>query len=165
MAFTVSINSDATELTISHPKLNDAYPLTLVLTREYGCTSTVLSISTAGVVISNNSFVINLLKFYGSGTTKTRIDDGVYKFTLAFSYPNDTFPEQSDALSATCCFVVDYLLKCIILNNNTPEVLNKYQAMFFATDCDDCDCTNLCTIYNDLLQTPTITNATDCGCD
>ena len=50
MAFTVSINSNATELTISHPKLNDAYPLTLVLTREYGCTSTVLSISTVGLL-------------------------------------------------------------------------------------------------------------------
>ena len=94
-----------------------------------------------------------MLKFYGSGTTKTRIDDGVYKFTLAFSYPNELFPEQSDALSATCCFVVDYLLKCIILNNNTPEVLNKYQAMFSQQTVMIVIGTNLCTIYNDLLQT------------
>lgn len=165
MAFTVSINSDATELTISHPLLDVAYPLTLVLMAEYSCTSTVLSISTAGVVISNNSFVINLLKFYGSDTLKARIDDGVYKFTLTFSYPDDLIPEQDNSVSTTCCFVVDYLLKCIVLNNNTPEVLDKYRSMFFATDCDDCDCTNLCTIYNDLLQTPTITNATDCGCN
>ena len=72
MGLTVTINADATELTFSHPLLNDAYPLTLVLTREYGCTSTVLSISTAGVTITNNSFVINLLKFY--------------PFKLAFKY-------------------------------------------------------------------------------
>jgi len=164
MAFTVTINSEATELTVSHPLLSVAYPLTLVLTREYGCNSTVLSISTSGVTISNNSFVINLLKFYGSGTTKTRIDDGVYKFTLAFSYPDEIVPEQDNAVAATCCFVVDYLLKCIILKNNTPEVLNKYKTMFFASDCDECNCTHLCTIYNDLLQIPT-TNATDCGCN
>jgi len=164
MAFTVTINEDATELLVSHPLLDVAHPLTLVLTREYGCTSTVLSISTAGVTISDNSFVINLLKFYGLSTTKTRIDDGVYKFTLAFSYPDEIIPEQDNGITATYCMVVDYLLKCIILKNNTPEVLDKYKAMFFSTDCDECACTHLCTIYNDLLQIPT-TNATDCGCN
>lgn len=165
MGLTVTINADATELTFSHPLLNDAYPLTLVLTREYGCTSTVLSISTAGVTITNNSFVINLLKFYGSGHSKTRIDDGVYKFVLTFAYPNGVFPGQTDSVSTSCCFVVDYLLKCIILNNNTPEVLNKYKAMFFSTDCDECNCTHLCTIYNDLLQMPTTNVTTNCECN
>ena len=164
MAFTVTINEDATELLVSHPLLDVAHPLTLVLTREYGCTSTVLSISTAGVTISNNSFVINLLKFYGLSTTKTRIDDGVYKFTLGFTYPDDLSPGKDNAISATYCMVVDYILKCVILKNNTPEVLDKYKAMFFSTDCDECACTHLCTIYNDLLQIPT-TNATDCGCN
>ena len=130
MAFTVSINSNATELTISHPKLNDAYPLTLVLTREYGCTSTVLSISTVGLLFQITLCYKLVKVLWIKVQQKRELMMVCINFTLAFSYPNELFPEQSDALSATCCFVVDYLLKCIILNNNTPEVLNKYQAMF-----------------------------------
>lgn len=161
---TVTINSDATELTFSHPRLGVAYPLTLVLTRKYGCNSTVLSINTAGITITGNSFVINPVRLYGNSTTKTKVDDGVYNFTLTFSYPDDTIPLQDNGVSTSSCFVVDYLLKCKMLTNNTPELLDKYKAMFYADDCDDCNCTHLCTIYNDLIEIPT-DGTTDCGCN
>ena len=160
----VTINSSATELTFSHELLDTAYSLSLVLTREFNCDSVVLPISTAGASITNSSFVIDLVKFYGSGTLKTAFDDGVYKFTLIFNYPNPENVLEDISVTTTACFVVDYLLKCIMLNNNTPELLNKYRAMFFANDCDDCDCTHLCTIYNDLIL-PTTNGTTDCGCN
>lgn len=160
---TVTINSDATELTFSHPRLGVAYPLTLLLTRKYGCNSTVLSVSTAAITITDNSFVINPVRLYGNSTTKTKVDDGVYNFTLTFSYPDDNIPSQDNGVSTSSCFVVDYLLKCKMLTNNTPELLDKYKAMFYANDCDDCNCTHLCTIYNDLIEIPT-NGTTECGC-
>lgn len=162
MGLSVTINSDATELRFTHELLDVADPLTVVLTRKYGCISTVLSIDTAGISITDNTFVIDLLKFYGTGTTKTKFDDGVYNFTLRFTYPDAEVLGQENGVESLTCFVVDYNLKCTILNNNTPELLNKYKALFF-NDCDDCECSHLCTIYNDLIELPT-NGTTDCGC-
>ena len=159
----VTINSDATELTFSHPQLDVANPLTFVLTRKYGCNSTVLPIDTSGITVTDNSFVINLVRLYGGATTKTKVDDGVYNFALYFVYPDPDIALQDNGLDTSACFVVDYLLKCKMLSNNTPELLDKYRAMFFTNDCDDCDCTHLCTIYNDLIEIPT-NGTTDCGC-
>lgn len=158
----VTINSDATELTFSQELLDDAYPLSIVLTREFGCNSTILPIDTSGITITNNSFTIDVTDMYGA-TTKERFDGGVYKFTLIFAYPDANIPSQVNGVSSTYCFVNDYYLKCSILNNNTPELLNKYRSMFYANDCDECACTHLCTIYNDLIQEPNGT--TDCGCN
>lgn len=158
---TVTINNDATELTFSHPTLGVAHPLTIVLTRKYGCNSTVLPIDTSGITITNNSFVITLARLYGDTTTKTQVDDGVHNFTLIYTYPGTG---KDIGVSTSNCFVNDYLLKCKMLSNNTPELLNKYRQMFLANDCDDCNCTHLCTLYNNLIELPT-NGTTDCGCN
>lgn len=158
----ITINADATLLTFSHPQLDIAYPLTFVLTRKYNCSTVVLPIDTSGITVTDNSFTINLVRFYGVSTTKEHFDDGVYNFNLTFAYPSG-IPDVDTGVSSSNCFVVDYLLKCQMLTNNTPELLNKYKAMFYADDCDDCDCTNLCTIYNDLILIPDGT--TNCGCN
>lgn len=159
----VTINSDATLLTFSQTNLDVAHLASIELTYERNCNSVPLTINTTGITISNNSFSINLDRFYGT-TTKTKFDDGVYNFTLTFAYPSGT-PSVDNGISTTSCFVIDYDLKCLMLNNNTPELLNKYKAMFFADDCDKCDCTHLCTIYNDLILPITENNATDCECN
>lgn len=160
----VTINSTATLLTFTQEQLDNAYPLTMVLSREYGCNSTVLPISTSGIAISDNTIVINLTRMYGNDTTKFKFDDGVYKFTLTFAYPSGS-PGIDNSVSSTSCFVVDYDLKCKLLNDNDSSKLDLYKTMFFADDCDTCNCSHLCTIYNHLIENNTTDGTKDCGCN
>lgn len=160
---TVTSNSTGTELTFTHPLLTTAISNTITLTREYSCTSTVLPINTTGLSVFSSSFIINLNRFYGTGHSKTKFDDGVYKFTLYFEYTISG--KDNGGVTTTSCFVMDYDLKCKILENNDPTVLNKYRTMFFADDCDTCNCSHLCTIYNDLVQDPTIIYNDCSGCN
>ncbi len=160
---TVTINSSATELTFTHELLDASYVGSVVLERESGCISTALSINTDDIVIEDFAFTINVEDFYGEDTLKTKFDDGVYKFTLGFDHESETAAPATARTTVTSCFVVDYDLKCKILEDNDPLVLGKYRAMFFADNCDDCDCTHLCTIYNNLIEEYTTTDDGSCG--
>lgn len=75
---------------------------------------------------------------------------GVYSFVIEFTTTDcETITEKY------CLFYGDEELKCkisdAIIKNNKTSAHEYYDALVLSNDCEDCDCTKLCSIYKLLL--------------
>lgn len=163
----IVINETATQLVITDANLTNTIS-TMLLDWKYGCSSTVLPITVFGKIagITSNSFTLTLGDLYPTNTP-SKIADGVHYFQLTYTYV--PAPSQVTTVTTNFCLVVDYDLKCKLLKSDDVSLLEKYQALFYANDCDSCECTTTCKLYNDILFelgiTTTTTNDSACGCN
>lgn len=163
---TATLNSTATSITISDPNLVN-YINSLTLEWGYGCSTTVSPISVSSKIsgITNNSFTLSLSDVYPTNTP-SKFPDGVYYFNMVYIYNPSV--GQTNTVTTNTCLINDYLLKCKVLSSDNETLLEKYQALFYSNDCDSCECTTACKIFNDLQLELDITNTqndSDCGCN
>lgn len=155
---TITVNSDATQITVTNPELNTSLLSLQIDLVEVGCSQAATSISLFSKIatITSNSFTVNVSEIF---STKTRFDDGVYMFQISYSRVIAPEPETIKTTTKTCV-LIDYLLKCKML---TQEQQILYKSLLYAEECDSCNCSKMCEIYNFLTTTPNGTS--DCGCN
>lgn len=153
---TVTLNSDATLMTVYHPELTTS-ATGLAFRLRIGCSGVLSSISVSGEVITNNSFQLSLIDVFPTNTP-IKFADGVYYAEIQFDLPSGPDVLNKDG---NTCFFIDYDLKCKLDSLNTDQ-MRKYKALKYSQNCD-CNCEMLCQIFDSLNQTP-ISNDNNCGC-
>lgn len=164
---TVTINADCTAITFTTTNLSGSANITaLEVTSSKNCsTSTVVNITSQINTISNNSITLTAAQMLNNSTI-TKFCDGVYYLQLKITkfLENTTFEYTESE-----CFLVNCNLKCkmidVYLSDKTnTKVIYLYDALVYGTSCDECDCSAMCTIYNELLNQIGTNDSTDCGC-
>lgn len=158
---TITPNSDATILNISHPNLvATAKFLTLKMSADCNSSLLTFDVSAKTASITNNSFNIVPADIYPTNTP-SRFPDGVYYWELLFKYPVGANDHQ---YNSNVCMFIDYTLKCTI-DLRDLVTLKKYRALQYSTSCDTCTCATLCNLFNSLTNI-TKDNGSPCsGCN
>lgn len=157
---TVIPNNTATLFTVSHPELTNACA-GIFLRMTVGCNGTQQSFPILPIRVTANSFTMSLTDLFPTNTP-TKIPDGIYHFEIQFDYVQGLNNVNKDG---SYCTLVDYDLKCTIdlMDDLKRQV---YKSLVYATQCDECNCSKMCDMYNYLIQeNTTTTNDTDCGCN
>lgn len=168
----IAVSLDYDEITITHPILADINVGTLLLRHTLNCgTSSANTDLTARIGdIVGETLTINVNEL---DATKTLFDDGVYYFALDVGGP--IVEGEPGTWFLTGCIYIGTTSRCkaVCLYEQTGNELVKYiiRALDISNDCDDCDCTTQCDLYEYLTSLLTnnsnsSTNAySSCGCD
>lgn len=148
----------------------------IYLTRKFNCgsSSSVDLIDYKLQVVTSDAdgttFTITAPQYY-SNDDSIKFCEGIYYFYLYVQYAieggtatwTDTYCAFIDCENIIKCQTNDYVLA-------TKDVRPYYMldALTYSMDCDTCDCSNMCSMYNDLLATINISTTNDttsgCGC-
>jgi len=165
---TVTTNSDCSAFVIQSEYFNNPSGITfLELEYKSNCASTPITIDITDLKdgITNNTLTLEAFNFY-QDETSTKICDGVFYFKIS---TGKVILGAPITYIESYCLVVDCDLKCQVVehykNNKNEFVLELYEALKYATECDNCSCSTLCTFYNELKSLLKINNNdTNCGC-
>jgi hypothetical protein len=175
MSLTLSVNNDCTQVDIQGDFIDtfgiagdpETVSLTVSITHNCGCqsceTAEEYSYTVLGEDVVGDSTPYTLqLSPTEFGQTNDAFLEGVY--LLKIRLDNDgTLSEQNICMTVLCdleCSVFDYQL-------NYPESKIRlwYDALTSATQCDNCECQDACTLYSNILNELTKTpSQNDCGC-
>ena len=82
------------------------------------------------------------------GQSGTAIADGIYRLELVST--------GDDIITEKYCLFIDNELKCNIVeylaDNLTSNIYHLYMVLANAETCVDCNCSNLCTIYDEIIR-------------
>lgn len=142
----------------------------IVLKSKLNCSSTqsTVDITSLKDTITVDKLIIPATSFYND-LTKTVYCDGVYNFELSVKYTNGETEVLYQGTETKCVFV-DCLTGCKVVENYTATKNKKIMFIYFAlitsNDCDNCNCTDLCSLYTELklLLNDNSTTSQDCGC-
>lgn len=92
----------------------------------------------------------------------TEFPDGVYSVTLKLD-------DDGTLTQEIKCLLVDCDLECRVFDfqseNLTSKIFMYYQALQHGEDCDNCNCSGMCALYNKILSLLDETSSeNDCGC-
>lgn len=86
--------------------------------------------------------------------------DGVYAVKLLYTAGETQLIELS-------CMLVKCELECRVFDyqseNMTSNIFQYYQALLLGEDCDNCNCSGMCALYNKILDMLADTKLNDCG--
>lgn len=141
----------------------------IVLKSKLNCSLTQTSVILNSLIgsVSNNTIVIPATTYYNN-ILKTIYCDGVYNFELVVGY---TLSSAQYISTDTSCVFIDCETKCQVIKNyqetKDPKIIYYYYALTAASDCDNCTCTDMCSLYSEIKTllngTTSITN-NNCGC-
>ncbi len=142
----------------------------IVLKSKLNCSLTQSSVTLTSLkdTIVVDTLIIPATSFYND-VTKTVYCDGVYNFELSVTYQNGETDVLYKGIETKCVFV-DCLTKCKVTqkyeSSQNRNIIYYYFALITSNDCDNCTCTDLCSIYNELklLLNDTNTTSEGCGC-
>lgn len=170
----ISISLDYTSITFTHECLIQENISGLSLQYKKNC-------ATSATLVDLNSFITDVDNATNSITldvsdidaTKTIFDDGVYYFKLTVSGP--PVDDTVGTYILTGCIYIGTTTRCkaVCLYETTEDEIYKYiiNALSIVNDCDDCECTTQCDLYDYLLTllnntSNTSTNVySSCGCN
>jgi len=150
----------------------------MTYTKNCGTASAVIALSSAiPDITAEGSLTIDVGDII---TNATVCPDGVYNFRMQVSGPTGT-DEDDDTGPGTYvlnfCIFIGSTTRCKALaaynESKNEAILLLVKALSNVDECDNCDCTTMCTIYDylqDLIEdsannSTTTTNVyTDCGC-
>jgi len=138
-------NDDYTEIKLKSSNLTDFSGIdTVTLNSTINCGSTVYTDTIeSGDVDADGEFTVDLSALYSS----TTLEDSVYSFTLIITNSDTTVTTEY------ACLFVDNDTKCrvaeCVKDNQNIELQLDYYILSRAGNCN-CQCDNLCTIYNRL---------------
>lgn len=145
---TLTSNSDFTTITITSDNLSSLGSVDkIVLNGKINCSGT-YSYEVDKDDITSGTFTINLTSLFGTST----LQDSVYSFILTITNSDDSIIKEYNCLfvdNDTKCDIVD----CVTESNNL-ELQLDYYLLSRAQNCD-CDCSDLCIIYNRLKNEQT----------
>lgn len=122
---------------------------------------------------NTSNFTITAADLVSGATT---IADGVYNFTMTWVGPVGPLEDDvaADYMEQNC-FYVGTTSRCkankYYESTGDKTVRNIIKALELANQCDDCDCTAMCSLYETLLSKINVTLKTtdyvynDCGCN
>lgn len=142
---TITSNSDYTTITITSSNLTSLGSVdTIKLQAKINCGGT-YSYTVDEGDITSGAFTVDLNSLFST----TDLSDSVYSFILVITNDDETIIKEYSCLfvdKTTSCTIVD----CVTETNNL-ELQLDYYLLTRAQDCD-CDCSDLCTIYNRILN-------------
>ncbi len=159
---TITKNQDCTTINIAHDlfegykdSTNDVTALNLFYTVNGGAEQTYEILPED---ISEGAFAMDVAFF---DQTTTTLCDGVYCFRLVIEEDTTETTEYGNILvdCALLCSLATY-----VWNNPTKQLHAKYEAIKWYQQCNNCDCTTVYSLYQDLLIDLDINTNTDCGC-
>lgn len=173
MNITVSLDYD--QITFLNGSLNENDLGSLSLQYKYNCGTLSSSINLDDKLgdLINNTLTLNVSDIFPS---KTIFDDGVYYFKItAGSRTSGAGPLPTPGtFTLTGCVYIGTTSRCKALakykETNNEIIKQLIHGLDHVNDCDNCDCTTMCTIY-DYLTTLLDTNTTTtnvyspCGCN
>lgn len=169
MQLAVSLDYDS--ITFTAPVLADNNVAGMSIRYKKNC-GTIVTKDLTSVIpsIQNESLTLNVTDLY---TDNTVFDDGVYYFRITVTGP--LVEDEPGTTYLTGCIYIGTTSRCkaLCMYENTGDEIYKYiiNALSIVNDCDDCDCTTMCELYdylNTLLSnTSTSTNNVynSCGCN
>lgn len=169
----VSISLDYTEITFTHDVLiqADVSTLTLKYKKNCGTLQTVSLASKIGSIVDDTNSLTLSVSDIISG--KAIFDDGVYYFELIVGGPEVPPDNEPGTYFLTSCVYIGTTSRCkaLCLYETSENELLLYiiKALDIVNDCDDCDCSTQCELYDyliTLLTTKTSDNVyNSCGCN
>jgi len=169
----LSISLDYTDITFTHEVLKQADVSTLSLKYKKNCgtqSSIDLTTKIGTIVDATNSITLNISDIIED---KTIFDDGVYYFELTVGGPDVPKDNVPGTYFLKGCIYIGTTSRCKALclyeTTNNELILYLIEALDLVNDCDECDCSTQCELY-DYLITLLTTKATDnvyksCGCN
>jgi len=104
---------------------------------------------------------ITLLPEFFSQETEN-LQDGIYCFRIVVTQDTNEITEYGNILidCGLICTLAEY-----VWNNPTKQLHAKYEAIKYYQQCNNCDCTTVYALYQDLLiDLGMDTTSNDCGC-
>lgn len=167
----IAISLDYDSITFKHDVLIEAdiTAMSLQYYRNCGTISSTIDLTSLISNVENNSITVPITNI---DSTKTLFDDGVYRFILTVVGPSIDGDPGSYILKGCAYIGTTSRCKALCLYKETKNELIRYviNALTIVNDCDDCDCSTQCELYNyllSLLNNKSInTNVyKSCGCD
>ena len=169
----LTISQDYTDITFTHSVLKQSEISTLSLRYKKNCgTLQAVDItSKIGTIIDATSSITLNISDIISG--KTIFDDGVYYFELIVGGPDVPPDNVPGTYFLKGCIYIGTTSRCKALclyeTSENELLLYLIKALDLVNDCDECDCSTQCELY-DYLTTLLTTKITDnvyksCGCD
>lgn len=170
----ISVSLDYNEITFTHSTLQiaDISAITLQYYKNCGTISSAIDLTSKIVDIDDTTTSLTI-SITDIDSTKTVFDDGVYQFVLTVIGPLVEGEAGSYILKGCIYIGTTSRCKALCLYEKEENELVKYiiNALSIVNDCDDCDCSTQCDLYNYLLTLITGTsNSTNnvynsCGCN
>lgn len=170
----IDVSLDYTEITFTHEVLQvaDVSDLTLEFKRNCGTLSDFISLtgSIGTIDDANHSLTLTVDQI---DATKTIFDDGVYYFKLTVIGP--LVEGEPGSYVLTGCIYIGTTSRCkaACYYDSTGDEKVKYivNALSIVNDCDDCECSTQCDLYDYLItlitgsSTSTNNVYNPCGCN
>lgn len=162
---TITVNSDCTSITIEST-LVDAFvadptlDFTITLT---DCESTSYDYTiTADEITEGDTNILTITPDLIISASATEFPDGVFTVTLATD-------DDGTVATDVQCMLVDCDLECRVFDyqseNITSNIFQYYQALQLGENCDNCNCSGMCALYEKILNIlDSNTTDNDCGC-
>jgi len=166
---TASVNTTCDTLTVTNSTGlttwmdNSGYTLTLKYRNNCASTYTEYTVKTTDVSGTSPNYTFSITAANLISSTTSTLDDGVYtiKFVLTEDSTGNT-TEEVDCMLTNCnleCDVVEYQV-----NNPTSLIRMWYDSLITAIDCDNCDCSIPCAIWEKIQNMLGETTTDDCQC-
>ena len=172
---TISVSLDYDQITFSSTSLAGFTATTMRLNYKKTCGTLSADIPLTSKIptISNNSLTLAVTDIFPNNTV---FPDGVYYFILTVAGTNSS--TIVGTLTLRGCIYIGTTSRCkaVLKYNETQDEMIPLliKALDFANDCDSCDCSKMCDIYNSLINKLTTSTSTSnsttnvyspCGCD
>lgn len=172
---TISVSLDYDQITFSSTSLAGFTATTMRLNYKKTCGTLSADIPLTSKIptISNNSLTLAVTDIFPNDTV---FPDGVYYFILTVTGTNSS--TIVGTLTLRGCIYIGTTSRCkaVLKYNETQDEMIPLliKALDFANDCDSCDCSKMCDIYNSLINKLTTSTSTSnsttnvyspCGCD
>lgn len=161
---TFTLNSDCTSLEVVSTLVDgfvDSTYTSLAITMV-DCESASYSYDVAlEDITEGDTNVLTLTPELIISETATEFPDGVYVVTLSGN-------DGSQITNEINCLLVSCDLECRVFDyqseNLTSNIYQYYQALQLGPNCDNCNCSGMCALYEKILQMLGTTIENDCGC-
>lgn len=172
---TISVSLDYDQITFSSTSLAGFTATTMKLNYKKTCgtLSSDIPLTSKIPTISNNSLTLAVTDIFPNDTV---FPDGVYYFILTVIGTNSSTVDGTLTLRGCIYIGTTSRCKAVLKYNETQDEMIPLliKALDFANDCDSCDCSKMCDIYNSLINKLTTSTSTSnsttnvyspCGCD
>ena len=147
----------------------------LQLTHKFNCGSSAvldLTDSMDTIVTSDDDgtyFTLTAAQYYDDETVE-KFCEGIYYFQVTLMYSVDSTSYDYNGSICTLLDCENYIkckVKDYLIDTMDARPLYMLDAIELANECDTCTCTNMCSMYNDLLATINLNidgTTSGCGC-
>lgn len=172
---TISVSLDYDQISFSSSSLTGFTATSMKLNYKKTCNTLSADIPLTSKIptIINNTLTLAVTDIFPNDTV---FPDGVYYFILTIAGTNSSTVDGTLILRGCMYIGTTSRCKAVLKYNETKDEMIPLliKALDFANECDSCDCSKMCDIYNSLISKLTPSTSTSnsttnvyspCGCD